>query len=144
MQKLIFLMVLFSCGIVRTQQIVSWKDLEDVSYVQVEDKDAPFGFSKPVFGNNIKQLKGKEIIITGYYLDLGGNFSTKMLSKNPMASCFFCGVGGPESIIEIQFEKKETFQTDDLVTVSGILELNEDNPNGGIYTIKKADGLIIR
>ncbi len=144
MGKWVFVMFLFSCFMARAQQIVSWKDLENVRFVQIDDKDAPFGFARPIFGSNIKQLNGKEIVITGYYLDLGGNFSTKMLSKNPMASCFFCGVGGPESIIEIQFEKRETFKTDDLVTVSGIFELNEDNPTGSIYTIKKADGMIIR
>ena len=44
-----------------------------------------------------------------------------------MASCFFCGVGGPETAIELQFKTKPTFKMDDIVKITGTLELNRDD-----------------
>ncbi|CAN0468149.1 unnamed protein product [Phaeothamnion confervicola] len=45
-----------------------------------------------------------------------------------MSQCFFCGVGGPETIVEVSFKgTPPKFNSDDLVTVKGKLKLNADD-----------------
>ncbi|MEX0361864.1 MAG: hypothetical protein AB3N10_12860, partial [Allomuricauda sp.] len=75
------------------------------------------------------------------FLVLDGTQSVYLLSKNPMASCFFCGNGGPETIMELEFSEKPSFVMDDLLSVSGLLRLNADNPNQCYYRIEKAIAL---
>lgn len=56
-----------------------------------------------------------------------------------MASCFFCGNGGPETIVDLWFAQKPSFGMDELISVEGILRLNEQNPNASYYRIEEAD-----
>jgi hypothetical protein len=83
----------------------------------------------PTFPAELKALVGKEVSIQGYYVPFaldGGNYI--ILSKFPMSQCFFCGGGGPESIVEVYFAKSiPKLQVDDLVTVKGKLKLNADD-----------------
>ncbi len=83
----------------------------------------------PTFPAELKALEGKEVSIQGYYVPFapdGGNYI--ILSKFPMSQCFFCGGGGPESIVEVYFAKSiPKLQVDDLVTVKGKLKLNSDD-----------------
>ncbi|MBS9463948.1 homoserine dehydrogenase [Flagellimonas sp. 389] len=60
-----------------------------------------------------------------------------------MASCFFCGAAGPETIIEVNFKEKPPFRTDQIVTVTGILELNRNNVDHCNYILKAATGQLI-
>jgi hypothetical protein len=86
-------------------------------------------FSTPPFPAALKAMEGKEITIEGFYVPFApedGDYI--IISKYPMSQCFFCGGGGPESIIEVNFIKSPgKFQVDDLVTVKGKLKLNADN-----------------
>jgi hypothetical protein len=83
----------------------------------------------PTFPAELKALVGREVSIQGYYVPFapdGGNYI--ILSKFPMSQCFFCGGGGPESILEVYFAKSiPKLQVDDLVTVKGKLKLNADD-----------------
>jgi hypothetical protein len=83
----------------------------------------------PTFPAALKALEGKEITVEGFYVPFApedGDYI--IISKYPMSQCFFCGGGGPESIIEVNFIKNPgKFQVDDLVTVKGKLKLNADN-----------------
>ena len=63
-----------------------------------------------------------------------------ILSKGPMSSCFFCGVGGPETAIELEFISKPTFKTDDIITVTGVLKLNSENVEHFNYILTKCSG----
>jgi hypothetical protein len=82
----------------------------------------------PSFPAEVKALEGKEITVQGYYVPFapeGENYI--ILSKYPSSQCFFCGVGGPESVIEVNFGKElPKFQSDDLITIKGKLKLNAD------------------
>lgn len=60
-----------------------------------------------------------------------------------MASCFFCGGAGPETIIEVIFKKKPPFKTDQIVEITGILELNADDVDHCNYILKEATGKLI-
>src|SRR5688572_18483180 len=83
----------------------------------------------PNFPTDLKTLEGKEITIEGYYVPFApDDGSYIIISKYPMAQCFFCGGGGPESIAEVNFTKQSLkFDVDDLITVKGKLKLNIDN-----------------
>lgn len=58
-----------------------------------------------------------------------------------MASCFFCGMAGPETAIELQFDLKPTFRTDDIVTVTGILKLNDEDVKHFNYIITNSKAI---
>lgn len=110
-----------------SQKKITWEDLAKVKF---EDKYFPEfeqSFLYPNFSNEVKALEGKAITITGYFLNLDPEGAIYILSKNPMSSCFFCGVGGPETAVELSITKKPPYKTDDIVSVTGVLQLNEDD-----------------
>lgn len=84
---------------------------------------------QPTFSAELKAMVGKEFSVEGFYVPFApeeGNYV--ILSKLPMSQCFFCGVGGPETIIEVNFKGAlPRFNNDDLVTVRGKLKLNSDD-----------------
>jgi hypothetical protein len=83
----------------------------------------------PSFSTELKALVGKEITIEGFYVPYApedGNYI--ILSKYPNNQCFFCGVGGPESVAEVTLKDGSLkFLVDDLITVKGKLKLNTDD-----------------
>lgn len=51
-----------------------------------------------------------------------------ILSKYPMAQCFFCGIAGPESVVEVTLkEKPPRLKPDQVITITGILKLNDSD-----------------
>ena len=93
------------------------------------------------FGENVQKLDGKEITLKGFFLaaDLTGNLF--VLSANPMATCFFCGVAGIESVVELEPHPDDLrlfkrLRTDNYIEVRGKLELNPDNFERLIYIMK--------
>ncbi|AKA36258.1 hypothetical protein [Flagellimonas lutaonensis] len=126
----------------KTQTLLSWSDLsKGISFQAQSTEDPFFGFTKAQFSQKIAELEGKEVILTGYFLVLDGNQSIYMLSKNPMASCFFCGNGGPETVVGLEFSDKPLFKMDALLSVKGVLRLNQNDPNQYYYRIEKADAM---
>lgn len=83
----------------------------------------------PSFSTELKALVGKEITLEGFYVPYApedGNYI--ILSKYPNNQCFFCGVGGPESVTEVFLKDTSLkFHVDDVVTVKGKLKLNTDD-----------------
>jgi hypothetical protein len=98
----------------------------------------------PTFSASVKALDGKQITIKGYFLDIVAKANTYMLSKGPMASCYFCGQGGPESAIELEFINNKNFNTDDIVNITGILRLNKDDVEHFNYILKDCKGTFVR
>lgn len=93
------------------------------------------------FGENVQKLDGKEVTLKGFFLaaDLTGNLF--VLSANPMATCFFCGVAGIESVVELEPHPDDLrlfkrLRTDNYIEVRGKLELNPDNFERLIYIMK--------
>ncbi|WP_350286294.1 hypothetical protein [uncultured Croceitalea sp.] len=137
------LILLFWMGTnARAQVLLDWSDLTGGISFQTLSLENPFPeFNKATFSEKLAALEGKEVILTGYFLVLDGNQSLYMLSKNPMASCFFCGNGGPETVVGLQFHEKPSFTMDDLLSVKGVLGLNRDNPNLYYYRLEMVDAL---
>ena len=57
-----------------------------------------------------------------------------------MASCFFCGKSGPETIIQVFFSKPTNFETDEVVTITGQLKLNNEDKEVLNYILVDAQG----
>ncbi len=123
--KIIIVFILLLNMVTFAQQKITWKDLAKVEYT---DKFFPaYGetFLFPEFSDAIVATEGELVSITGYFLNVDPRGKLFILSKGPMSSCFFCGVGGPETAIELQFKTKPNIKTDTVVTITGKLKLNK-------------------
>lgn len=139
--KLTLLLAVVSiCGVYAQKQL-NWKDLADVSFVTKYVESEGGEVLIPEFGTSIKNMEGKQISVTGYFLNLDATSKSYMLSKNPMSACFFCGAGGPETVIEIHFKGNEVFKTDAIVTITGVLKLNQTDLNHCNYIMEQATGV---
>src|SRR6186713_799233 len=76
-----------------------WPKLYDISFVKSSDDLGEF--DKPIFTPAVKALQGKSVTLPGYMVPFenGIKGSHFMISSMPLNACFFCGVGGPESVI---------------------------------------------
>ncbi len=129
---------------VGAQEMLTWEDFADVNFQPEYNEKYDVHFLMPTFGEKIKNFQGKQVKIQGYFLDISGTGEIFLVSANPMASCFFCGAAGPESIVEVAFKEKPTFKTDQVVQVTGTLELNRDNVDHCNYILKDAEGILVQ
>src|SRR5690554_3659516 len=111
MKSRVFIAVfLFFPIVCLSQKKVTWDDLANVTYTEKFFPSYDEYFLYPEFGADIKSLEGQEVSITGYFLNIDPEVNIFILSKGPMAACFFCGVGGPETAVELQFQAKPSFR----------------------------------
>lgn len=122
------------------QEQINWKTLSDVTFTDEYFPEEDTYFLTPTFGESLHSLNGKQISITGYFLNIDPSSGLYLVSKNPMASCFFCGMAGPETIMEVRFINKVNFKTDDIVSVQGKFTLNGDDINYCNYILENATG----
>lgn len=125
------------------QQDISWQDL---SHVKFTDKYFPAydeSFLYPEFLPPVLQLAGKQITIKGYFLNIAPEQEIYILSKGPMSSCFFCGVGGPETAIELHFKEKPKFKTDQIIAVTGTFTLNQDDVEHFNYILTNCTAILV-
>jgi hypothetical protein len=118
-----------SLSIFAQDKFDSWTEFAKTKYdPKFNEKLGEYIFH-PTFSPVLKSLEGKEITVEGFYVPFApedGNYI--ILSKFPMAQCFFCGGGGPESVAEVNFKKDPgKFHVDDIITVRGKLKLNADD-----------------
>lgn len=137
--KIIITVILLSCFTGFAQKKITWKDLSKVTFTKKYFPAYGQDFLSPTFSPSVKALEGKKVTITGYFLNIDPNGKVFILSKGPMASCFFCGIGGPETAMELQFTKKPTFKTDQIITVTGIFKLNHDDVEHFNYILTNAE-----
>jgi hypothetical protein len=125
------------------QQVVNWEQLTDVSFTKEYSADLGIELLKATFGESVKALDGKEVIIKGYIIPLDPLGTQYVISRNPMASCFFCGGSGPESVAELRLHPNSfrRYETDEVLSFKGTLMLNEDNAASLNYVILNAQRL---
>ena len=114
-----------------------WRSLSEVSYKISEDD---FGeLYVPVFSDNIKTLEGKVVEADGYIIPFEGMFKPEhiILSSLPLAECFFCGSGGPETVMEVMLNDPIKY-TSKRVKVRGKLTLNSKDPEKLMYILQDA------
>jgi hypothetical protein len=117
---------------------LAWPALYNIRF----DKAATgsFEFGKPVFTDAVKALHGKIITLPGYMVPFENGIKGKhfMLSSLPLNACFFCGAGGPETVVEI-FSKEPVPFTEKAVEIRGVLKLNDTDPDKMIYILENAE-----
>ncbi len=114
--------------------------LADISYTDEYREELEDIYKKPTFGGEVIALEGEEVSIMGFFLPLDLEGDYYMLSQNPYATCFFCGGGGPESVIQIKFAKKPRgLSMDDLILIKGQLTLNDNDPLEMYYLLTNAE-----
>lgn len=114
-----------------------WPKLYNVEYEK--GKDALGDFEKPVFTESVKALEGKVITLPGYIVPFqnGMKASHFMLTSLPLNACFFCGVGGPETVVEVLAKDPVTY-TEKPVEIRGTLKLNDTDPDKMMYVLENA------
>jgi len=142
--KLIKILFLLSCYICYCQQKINWQDLAQVKFTEKFFPAYGEAFLYPTFLQPVKALEGKQVTITGYFLNIDPQEKLYILSKGPMSSCFFCGVGGPETAVELQFKEKQNFRTDAIVAITGTLKLNADDVEHFNYILSGCKGELIK
>ncbi len=111
-----------------------WSALADVKFKLRDD------FYLPQFGPNARALHGKTVEVVGYIYPFETTRWTKhfALSSLPLSACFFCGVGGPESVVEVE-AKLPVKQTDKPIRVRGTLILNALDTERMIYILQNGE-----
>lgn len=145
LRKMRIFLFIIACWIgmaTHAQTVLDWSDLsEGISWELPSPENILPGFLEANFSPKMRALEGKKVVITGYLLILDGRKSVYLLSKNPMASCFFCGNGGPETVMDLKFAQKPSFEMDELLSVEGILQLNSNDPEACYYKMEDADAI---
>lgn len=140
-QFCLFFFILFSSFSLQEDPIeLTWKDLTDVEFKDVFIEEIDTYYWKPVFGDHVKSLEGKEVYITGYILPVDIDDDYYVLSRYAYANCFFCGGAGPESIIDLRFKKQtRVYKTDERLTFKGVLKLNANDIYSMNYLLMEAE-----
>ncbi len=119
-----------------SQPIGPWKDLLELKFAIKFDEAVDDVLFQPKFTKKIKAYENRVIEVEGFIIpsdiaadamgDLDDDGQKFMFSAFPLASCFFCGGAGAESVMEA-FPKKPIPYTEKKVTIRGRLELNDED-----------------
>ncbi len=136
---LITLVSLFMFTTVQAQPEVSWTDLMDITFkdIYIEADDVYVYY--PLFGEKQRKFDGQTIAVTGYIIPIDVELNQYVLSAYPFSSCFFCGNAGPESVMAVYFKSDaRTFKTDERLTLTGTLKLNDTDIDELVYVLDDA------
>ena len=134
------LFVMLCCSFGNSGHKLDWKYLEDnVTFREKYSPVAETYLLYPTFKESVKKLNGKQAYLKGYIIESDPSIGLYVLSRYPMAQCYFCGGGSPASIVEVQLQKKsKRYKTDQVVTVSGYFYTNAKDIDHCNYILKQA------
>ena len=139
MAKYCIFFLLFIAKFSFAQIEISWADLEDVEFSEMYVEEIDEHMLYPYFGFNVRELDGRKVTLNGYILAIDPAINYYVLSKGPFASCFFCGAGGPETIVELSLKSKNaSFFMDEFASITGVLKLNADDMYRCVYILEDA------
>lgn len=116
---------------------VDWKVLMDIQYRLQYFAEIDMEMYAPVFTKAVEALHEKQVIIEGFVIPFDEEGELLALSYNPYASCFFCGKASPASVVSMYLkDKRKRYKVDDFKKFSGILHLNQDNPDEFYYILR--------
>lgn len=148
MMKNILMLVLFvACFSIQAQEVKMkgnqvWKTLADVKY-EIQ-KDEYGDVYVPVFGKDILSVKDQIVEVDGFVIPSDITFTDDylILSSLPISECFFCGSGGPETVMEIHLKKDERYKYNTKrLKFRGKLKLNASNPDKLMYQLVEGEFL---
>jgi hypothetical protein len=131
------MIILGTCAMAQGTSAENWKTLSKIEYEKSKDEYGEIYV--PKFGPDIKSIEGKEIELSGYIIPFEGMFEPDhlIISSVPVASCFFCGGAGPESVAEIYLDESVKY-TAKKVTITGKLKLNDSDVDQLMYILEGA------
>jgi len=139
MRKILLIAFIISTLPLMAQQTSSanWAKLAKVTYDKTEDEYGEIYV--PKFSTDVRSMNGKTIVLEGFIVPFDGLFDPKkiIVSALPIASCFFCGGSGPETVAEV-YLKESVKYTAKAVRVTGTLYLNDKDYNQLMYVLKDA------
>lgn len=139
--KTVLFLLLFVCFSknIFSQKKITWTDIVEIyaKEFRLKEKNPTSIINTKTM--SLKDIANKKVSIRGYFLDLDPNGKWHILSKNPFASCFFCGKAGPETVLEILGfnNDKNKFKSDDLVEVTGVFNIVYDPEDNLSFVIEK-------
>lgn len=138
--SVLFMLMVGTAGSQTLPQKDLWALFQQVPFKEKLNRDFGLYFFYPEFTEELKALKGKEVILKGFYIPIELQSSQILiLSKYPMAECFFCGVAGPESVAVVYLKSKPPrMKVDQIVEVRGTLDLNASDVEEMTFIIRNA------
>lgn len=141
--SLLALSLFFSCLAIgqnhrAMMERTAWQKLSDVSYVRTSHPE--FGeWKAPVFSSQIREMEGQEIEVEGYIYPFEFKSQPEhiILTALPVNACYFCGTGGPETVMDV-YLMKPMEMTNRRIKLKGTLYLNDTDPNQMIYQLENA------
>jgi hypothetical protein len=117
-----------------------WNIFAKVKFTQKFFKEPGEYYLVPFLDSRIRFYEGKDVTLEGHYLPFDlNNKNSIIISKYPYSACFFCGGAGPESVAEIVFASKPPrMKADQVITVTGILKLNDKDINHMNFILEQA------
>ncbi len=133
--------LLIQVPVMEAQEFLGWEILADVSFDSQYSETWGIDILTANFGEIVSSLEGNEVVLSGYMIPLDAMGTSYVLSRNPNASCFFCGGAGPETVVSLQIQAQhlKRYRTDAYLTFKGILELNESNERQMNYVLREAE-----
>lgn len=124
-----------------SQELINWTILSDVKFQPVFMDDLGYEIDSASFGELVVPYAGKTIAISGFVIPLDALGTSYALSRNPNASCFFCGGAGPETVIQLNLKPTayKRYKMDATMTFTGILCLNAKNADQFTYVFEQAE-----
>lgn len=139
-----FFAVLFAAAFftaAQAQSAIDWNTLADVKFTKKYSEETGMNYDEATFGKWLLPFNGKKVSISGYIIPLDGMGVSYVLSRNPNATCFFCGGGGPETVIELRLKPSaiRRYKIDERRTFQGILQMNRSNLDQLTYVLLEAE-----
>lgn len=119
-----------------------WKTLADVRYEIQQDEYGDLYV--PVFSEEVRKVEGQLVEVEGFIIPFEGMFRPEqlILSSLPISECFFCGSGGPETVMEITMKEGEKMKyKTKRVKIRGKLVLNAKDPDKLMYMLVEGEDL---
>ncbi|PZV86516.1 hypothetical protein CLV31_102416 [Algoriphagus aquaeductus] len=119
-----------------------WEIFSKTRFQERFNKTHGLYFYYPQFSPELLALQGKSVELQGFFIPLDTSPSkTLILSKYPMAECFFCGGAGPETIAVAYLKNPPSrrLKLDQIIKVRGILQLNADDVEEMTFILQNAE-----
>ncbi len=125
----------------------AWQTMLDLKFDIRYDGKVDLVIHEPLYTPAIERLDGKIVELEGFIIphdiastsmDMSDDGQRFMFSAFPIASCFFCGGAGAESVAEA-FPKEPISYTKQKITLKGKLKLNKIDPLGLPYILEDAE-----
>lgn len=143
MKNLLLLLLLLISSVMTAQQPVTWQKLAEIRWKTAYDPISETYYDIPHHNTTIKELNGKEIAIQGFYVPIDAEGKYFALSATPSSMCFFCNVGGIETVMEIIVKKGHNdlkrIQADKFIELKGRFRLNMEYNEHLMYILEDAE-----